>query len=241
MSYSYDDLLEAYKKLGLEGGQVVYVGSSLPYLREFAIPGKTAILDAHYNALMNVLGKEGTIVVFTQSTQLCNTDIAFDLKKTPSISGIFSEYIRKKKGAYRSFHPFCSYAAIGKHARKITDDTTRHAYGPETPMARMIDLDTIGISIGLPPRLTCSAIHHIEMSMGVPYRYFKEFVQPVVRNGKIQEELFYLLVWYKGINLKRDRLRKVFQNFDIRFRYWLINIDFVLEPTRLFLLVGSHK
>ena len=27
------------------------------------------------------------------------------------------------------------------------------------------------------------------------------------------EELFYLLVWYKGINLKRDRLRKVFQNF----------------------------
>ena len=213
MSYNYDDLVEAYIKLGLKKEQVVYIGSSLPYLRDFNVPGKKAILDAHYNALMNALGENGTIAVFTQSTQLCNTDIIFDLENTPSISGFFSEYIRKKKGAYRSFHPFCSYAAIGKHAQEITQDTTRHAYGPESPIARMIDFDTTGISIGLPPQLTCSAIHHVEMAMGVPYRYFKEFLQPVVRNRKTQKELFYLFVWYRGINLKRDRLKKVFQNY----------------------------
>lgn len=211
MSYSYDDLLAAYKKLGVEKGRVLYVGASLPYLREFNIPGKTAVLDAHFNALLELLGEEGTIVVFTQTINLCNTKIPFDPKETPSISGVFSEYIRKKPGACRSFHPFCSYTAYGKYAREITSDTARHAYGPETPIARLIDMDTLCISIGLPPWLTCSAIHHLELIMGVPYRYVKEFCHPVVRNGEVVEELFYLYVWYRECDLKWKRLVKLFE------------------------------
>lgn len=216
MSYSYDDLLKAYSQLGVGKGRVVYVGASLPYLREFETPGKTAVLDAHYNALMSLLGEDGTIAVFTQSTPLCNTDTPFDVNETPSISGIFSEYIRKKKGAYRSFHPFSSYAAIGKRAREITQDVARHAYGPETPMARMIALDTLCISIGIPPRLTCSTIHQAELAMGVPYRYVKEFEHPVVRDGKIVNELFYLYVWYRECNVKRNLLVKIFEQFSAR-------------------------
>lgn len=212
MSYSYHDLLKAYQRLGVDKGRVVHVAASLPYLREFEKPG-ASVLDAHYNALRSLLGKEGTIVVFTQSTQLCNTDVPYDLDNTPSISGVFSEYIRKKKGAYRSCHPFCSFAAIGKRAKEIVLDTTRHAYGPETPMARMIDLDTLTVSIGLPPRLGASTIHHVEQVMGVPYRYTKEFDHPVARDGKIVKELFYLYVWYRECNIKRNRLVKIFEKF----------------------------
>ena len=217
MSYSYHDLLKAYQRLGVDKGRVVYVVASLPYLREFEKPG-ASVLDAHYNALRSLLGKEGTIVVFTQSTQLCNTDVPYELDNTPSISGVFSEYIRKKKGAYRSCHPFCSFAAIGKRAKEIVLDTTRHAYGPETPMARMIDLNTLTVSIGLSPRWGANTIHHVEMVMGVPYRYTKEFVHPVVRNGKITKELFYLYVWYRQCDLRRDRLVKIFEKFGARYR-----------------------
>jgi len=213
VSYSKDDLLKAYQEIGVDKAKVIYVSGSLPYLREFEKPG-TAVLDAHFNALWELIGPEGTIVVFTQSTNLCNTDTPFDLDNTASISGIFSEYVRRKKGAYRSFHPFCSFSAIGKRAKEIVLNTTHHAYGPETPMERMINLNTLSISIGIPPRLTASTIHHVEMVMGVPYRYTKEFVQPVVRNGKISKELFYLYVWNQECKLKRDRLVKIFKNFE---------------------------
>ena len=83
MSYSKDDLLKAYQEIGVDKAKVVYVSGSLPYLREFEKPG-TAVLDAHFNALSELIGPDGTIVVFTQSTNLCNTDTPFDLDNTES-------------------------------------------------------------------------------------------------------------------------------------------------------------
>ena len=94
MSYSKDDLLKAYQEIGVDKAKVVYVAGSLPYLREFEKPG-AAVLDAHLNALWELVGPDGTIVVFTQSTNLCNTDPPFDLENTASISGVFPEYVRK--------------------------------------------------------------------------------------------------------------------------------------------------
>ena len=93
MSYSKDDLLKAYQEIGVDKAKVVYVAGSLPYLREFEKPGAAAVLDAHFNALSELIGPDGTIVVFTQSTNLCNTDTPFDLENTVSISGVFREYV----------------------------------------------------------------------------------------------------------------------------------------------------
>ena len=51
----------------------------------------------------------------------------------------------------------------------------------------MLKINTKYVSIGLPPRLTCSYIHHAEMMMGVPYRYTKEFKSKIKIRNKIKE------------------------------------------------------
>ena len=106
-----------------------------------------------------------------------------------------------------------SWGAIGKHAEYICNDTTRHPFGPETPKDRMLNLDTLYISIGMEPRKTCALAHHIEMIMGVPHRYVKEFEQPIVYDDGIRKELFYLHVWTRDIGVKNNRNRKIFNYF----------------------------
>ncbi|MBI5557308.1 MAG: AAC(3) family N-acetyltransferase [Deltaproteobacteria bacterium] len=180
---------------------------------EYEEAGRDALLRAHLRSLSTHLGSEGTLVVPTHTLNLCNTDILFDPETTPCTNGVFSEYVRTQPGTVRSFHPFISYGALGIEANAICENVSRHGYGPETPMSRMIEADTMSIHIGLHPEESSSIVHHVEMQMGVPYRYTKEFMHPVVREGKRIMEPFYLYVWYKQCEIKRDRNKKIFMHF----------------------------
>ena len=212
MPYGYSDLVDAYAGLGVRAGGLVYVTSRLLGVADYEERGSGALMDAHYRALRECLGEEGTIVVATASTVLCNTDLTFDLDKTPcNESGAFSEYVRTLPGTRRSFHPFVSYAANGPLADAITGDVSRHVYGPETPEGRMVERDALHVSMGLPPNKTCSTVHHVEQVMAVPYRYTKEFMHPVRRENGVETEPFYMHVWYRDMDFERDGNQKLFR------------------------------
>jgi aminoglycoside 3-N-acetyltransferase len=49
--------------------------------------------------------------------------------------------------------------------------------------------------------------------MGVPYRYTKEFIHPVIRDGKVVEEPFYMHVWYRECDIQRDVIVKIFKRY----------------------------
>lgn len=215
MAYTYSDLVAAYRSIGIEPGQVAYAVSELWRLREYQEAGDTALVAAHFNALMEILGPSGTLVVSTASTNICNTETVFDPATTPSYGvGILSEFVRQQPGSRRSFHPFVSYTAIGRLAEKITAEVSRHAYGPETPEARLIDLDARLVSIGMRPNFSCSTAHHVEQIAAVPFRYIKEFVHPVRRGAAVDREVFYMHVWYRDTGMVKDRYEKLFSALD---------------------------
>lgn len=205
------DIEAAFRAIGLTEGDTVYVISAL--WRMPADAGSRAGGDTsaiYYQALRSVIGDAGTIVVPTSSQNLCNTEIPFDLANTPSFErGLFTEFVRKLPGALRSFHPFTSYAAIGPKAALITSDVTRQAYGPETPEARMIDLGAKFLALGVGANIITS-VHHVEHVMGVPYRYHKEFMHPVVRGSETVVEPFYQFVWYRNSDVQRSQNRRLF-------------------------------
>ena len=209
-TYSYQNIIDAFKKIGVTKGKTVLVKSDLRFSGPFEKPNKKSTLESYFNALSEVVSLgEGTIVVPTASHKLINTAIPFDLKNTPSQLGVLNEYIRLKDESVRSFHPFDSYTAIGKNATPICEDVSKHAYGLETPKSRLIDSDAMCVTIGLQPRFCSSSPHHIEMLMGVPYRYTKEYIHPVMRNNKITFEPFYRFVWYRDCQLKRNKNLKI--------------------------------
>ncbi len=206
MDYHHSDIVAAYRELGVKPGQIVHFKSNLASLGILGgTDGKPVLdpeplLDAHYHALRECLGHEGTLVVGSASTNLMGTTTPYDPDQTPGEMGIFSEYLRKKKGAVRSFHAFCSYAALGPKAAAICGSVSRNDYGPFTPEQRMCELGAWDLTIGLAPNVTCSVVHNAEFMMGVPYRYQKEISHPVqLKSGEIKQESFYCYVWYRGM------------------------------------------
>lgn len=212
--YNFKDLLSAYAELGVEPGGLVYVASDLGQLMRYREPGREALLDAHLRALRQRLGSAGTIFVPTASLNLCNSGIAFDVHRTPSVDmGIFSEYVRTRNNAVRSFHPFWSVAGIGPAAAEMLGAVARHAYGWGSVFQRFVACDVLAVNIGRAPRFAIPVIHHIETVVGVPYRYTKEFIHPVWRGGSVTEEPFYLSVLYPECDIARDGNRKIMDHF----------------------------
>lgn len=215
--YDFDNILAAYSALGVGPGRMVFVGSDFIRLMRYRETGQEALLSAHLRAFIELIGPTGTLFVPTASLNLCNTDIVFDPDQTPSTDmGIFSEYVRTRAGAVRSFHPFWSVSGIGPAALKLLDNVSRHAYGWGSVFQRFVEHDVLGVTIGISPHYSISVIHHIETVVGVPYRYNKEFVHPVLRDGSVMQEPFYLSVLYPDCDITRDQNRKIFDNFGRR-------------------------
>ena len=174
------------------------------------------LLDAHYKVLKKILGKGGTICFPTHSFSLVKSKKIFSVKDTQSETGVFTEYLRKKKDSIRQVHPFSSMSSIGKNAKFICGNNSKHAHGIETPFEKLIKLKAKIISIGIKPRFTCTQIHHAETVMNVPYRYTKEFQHKIkLKNGKIINDKFYLFVLYEYLRkLPRDKNKKIFFIFE---------------------------
>ena len=210
MKYNYHDIKNAYEKIGVSKGMTVSLKADLRFLGTYDSNSQNDLLAAHFNVLADLVDlSKGTIVVSSASFSLCNTEKIFDIDKTPSEMGSITEYVRTRPSSARSFHPFASYAAIGKNAHYICKNNGRNSIGPNSPKARLLELDAQYLSIGLSPSRVSMVIHHIEGLMGVPYRYTKEFIHPVLRDGVIIKEPFYLFVRYIECGAETDLENKV--------------------------------
>lgn len=102
------------RELGLATGDLVQVHSSLSALGHVE-GGAEAVVDA----LLDVLGPEGTLMVPTFNH---GTAEVFDVRTTPSINGAITEAVRRRPEAYRSVHPTHPCAAIGPLAEMLTNE-----------------------------------------------------------------------------------------------------------------------
>jgi aminoglycoside 3-N-acetyltransferase len=208
--YSKKNIYDSLKKIGLKSGDNVLVKSDLRFSGPYENQNK--LCEDLYKTISQIINlKKGTIFVSTSSTYLCNTSKIFDIKKTKSERGAFSNYILGLKKSIRSIHPYLSYTGIGKYAKNVCSRNSKHGYGPNSPKERMLKINTKYITIGLKPNQTCTFIHYVEMIMGVPYRYTKEFKSKIKINNKIKKENFYMYVNYFNTNLKRDHNKKLFK------------------------------
>jgi aminoglycoside 3-N-acetyltransferase len=62
----------------------------------------------------------------------------------------------------------------------------------------------------LPAPATQPARRLAEFSMAVPWRYVREMLHPVMRNGRVEIETFYVHVPYRGIGLDIDEGEALF-------------------------------
>jgi len=205
-----NQLSECFKSLGIKDGDSLYVTGNISRLGRVRIP-KEKKLEGLHKALTEIIGDQGSIFSPAASMNLCNTDIPFDKVKTPSNEmGPLAEYLRLLPNASRSLHPFWSISGTGKNV-SILEKVSRHAYGLGSPWTHLLDLDSRQVNFGLHPSKAVTLIHHIETLVGVPYRYNKEFLHPIVYGDKVKKENFYLSVLYLNSDIqKRIKLNEHF-------------------------------
>jgi len=174
---SKEDIKKGLEKLGLKRGDIVGVHSSL---RSFGYVEDGA--DAVIDALLEVVGEEGTVVMPTHSTNLLEVErtseeiamgvawlykiLPYDPKETPCTTGIIAEIFRKRKGALRSSHPSHSLAAIGPKAAELIEG-----------WHKVLEQDGYILLVGV-GLTVCTAMHLAEKRVQFPKHILDKITPP---------------------------------------------------------------
>lgn len=158
-------LAEDLRSLGLEDGSIVLAHISLSRIGT-VIGGEQAVIEA----LLDVLGPSGTLVMPAQSWQLCDPAVlddpavphaawqlvrdnlpVYDPAVTPTRTmGRVAELFRTLPGAVRSGHPHRSFAAIGPRATEIAAVHDLDCpNGERSPLRTMFDLGAWTLLLGV--------------------------------------------------------------------------------------------
>ncbi|MGB4780377.1 aminoglycoside N(3)-acetyltransferase [Microbacterium sp.] len=151
------------RALGIRPGSTLMVHTSLKSLG-WVVGGAQAVLEA----LRAAVGDEGTLVMPTQSWQLCDPAVLkeapeqwwpvirenlplYDPAVTPTQTmGAVAELFRTLPGSHRSSHPQRSITAAGPHAVRIT---SRHPLdapaGEHSPLGALVELDAQVLLLGV--------------------------------------------------------------------------------------------
>jgi len=179
-----DDLRDTFLRLGLRRGGVVMLHSSLSEIG-FVVNGALDVI----NAILDVIGEDGTFVVPTHTGQLTDPadwqnpavpgeDIervrasmeAFDPRLTaPRNRGIVPQTFLMYPKVFRSSHPLNSVAACGRHSQLLTSHhPLDESEGPASPTGVLYDLggSILLLGVGLE---ACTGLHLAEFLAETPY------------------------------------------------------------------------
>ena len=203
-------IIKKFIELGISSGDTVFLSSNIVALGKIEkVRNKFDYCETIFEALLKIIGKNGTLVVPSYTNHIAREGKKFILEKTQSNMGVFAEHIRKKRGSVRSIHPVNSLVAFGKEKKFICKNNSTSDFGMESPFDRLKYLKCKMISLGLTSAYTLSILHYIEASFGVPYRYNKLLGVKTFVNGKEDKRPFLINARYLDLNLKYDHSKWV--------------------------------
>ena len=186
-----NDLVAGFRSLGVEAGDTMLVHSSYKSFGPVDGGPQTGI-----RALQLALDTDGdgTLIMPTFNFDF-NKGQAWDVRTTPSKMGVLTEVVRQDPRAKRVFHPFYSFAILGKHAEMLGSLRYKSAYERNSVFGKLRDLDGKIMVIGLSYNDSMTFFHHIEQMEGVDYRFLKQFTGQVTdADGTTYTDTFEMLV-----------------------------------------------
>ena len=135
--------------LGLGKGDTVFVHSSIDQL-SLGFPFYRVL-----PLMEDLVGARGTLLFPTypplSSYEFLSRGEVFDIRKTPSYTGILSEVARRQANAVRSLHPTKSVCAIGAAAVELTRDHQKSPYPYDrcSPYYRITEFDGKIVGLGV--------------------------------------------------------------------------------------------
>ena len=175
-----DDLVAAFRALGVTEGMTLCVHSSLSRLG-YVDGGADTIIDA----LQQVVGESGIVMMpaFSMGGDMASyvRDLdAFDVRTTPSSVGIVPEMFRRRSDVLRSCHATNSVAAWGDGAAELlaAHEESITPFGFDTPYGRFAERDDAHVLM-LDTHLH-SLLHHLQERVNFPTLFLDETAEVCV-------------------------------------------------------------
>ncbi len=193
IDYAQSDLVDGLRTIGIGRGDVVYAVVNLEALGKMkGCSGTEEQFQCVLGALQEAVGSGGTILVPTYTFSFCRGEV-FDVQNSPSVKGPWSptteflEYFRQLPGAIRSADPIHSVAGIGPQAAEILSNVPPTCFGKDSVPDRLKRVGAKICAIGV--RLQeANFQHHVEETLGVPFRFRKLFTGYIKDNGATQKK-----------------------------------------------------
>ncbi len=192
-SVLYANVRSILDSLGITKGDVVLLHSDMSILTRLSSPlemqlqpdRRNYLLTEFHSALSDAVGENGTICILGSFTDYARFDKPFVIEESlpDKDLGAYNRFLIHQPGIYRSLNPIVGIIAKGKHAPQICEHKSAFGYGPESPWAKMAELDGKmifwGVGLGF-----MTFVHHVEQICGVPHAYNKLYSAPVYCGGQ---------------------------------------------------------
>ncbi|MCX6344082.1 MAG: AAC(3) family N-acetyltransferase [Armatimonadetes bacterium] len=196
---SRDDIAAGLGALGLGIGDNVLVHSSLSSFGKMD-GGADAVVDA----ILDVIGAQGTLVVPTYNY----TPGVFDPVNTPSVCGAITEAARKRPNALRSHHPTHSVAAIGALGDVITEGHEKtHAFARGSALFKLLQANGKILLLGI-DHTKSSIIHVAEEMVKLPYLDRSHLIDVLTSRGKVTRKWIRRPGCSNGFNVIEEPLQE---------------------------------
>ena len=204
------EIHRALSNVGLQRGDTILMYSLLLGPGRIAgVKDRVEFCKIYFDAVTSILGDSGTLVVPTFTPQVARQDIPFVVEQTPSINGLFSEFVRKLPDAMRSRHPIHSFAAVGARKDTICNDVGLSDFGYDSSFHRMHMGGAKILSIGLSVVYGIACVHYIDGICGMPYVYNKLLKWHPITNGVEDSRPYRSMVRHLDLTLKYDFSRLI--------------------------------
>ncbi len=165
---SKQDLIEGFRRLGLNSGDTVLVQSSYKAFGGVEGGPKTVL-----EALLEVLGPEGTLIKPTFNWDDFGEKKLYSKRNTKPQTGIMCEMLMQWPGVRRIYHPIHGFSLVGRLADELSQTVKNEGSFESSSLFGELHRRNAKIMLmGVNYRKGLTFFHYVEEAAMVPYRKF---------------------------------------------------------------------
>lgn len=182
---------EIFDRLDIKQGETVHFSSDLArfwetYSRYHDDFSPQRIL----RLLQERVTEEGTLILPTYSWDFCH-GLGFDIRKTQPKTGSLNKLALRTPGFRRTRHPIYSYAVWGKDSDLYIGLNNIDGWAKDSPLYYMHQKDAAIIQFCVPSADCLTFGHYVERTVGVSYRFMKDFTGDYTDENGVTAERTY--------------------------------------------------